>query len=213
MKTGNRLTALLLAFVLPWLLAPAAQAQGSPFQQTLDAFTQSYEAEAAGNYQGAIDALMAHYQARHYAMNLRLGWLHYLTGAYDRAVQYYRRAVSLKPLSIEARLGLVIPLAALGNMDEVLTTYKQILDIDPNHALTHYRVGALYYAREDFRMAERHFEKVVNHYPFDADSLLMLAWTKYRLGKRDEARLLFEQVLLYNPANVSAREGLDLTAQ
>lgn len=205
--------------IAPWLAAlwllplPALEAQSASFEQMQAAFGKSYEREAAADYQGAIEALMTHYQARHYPLNLRLGWLYYLAGTYDRSVQHYRRAIELKPLSIEARLGLAFPLAALGNMDELLDNYQAILAIDPQHALTNYRIGALYYAREDFRMAEQHLGKVVNHYPFDADSLLMLAWTKYRLGKRDEARILFQQVLLYQPNNASAADGLQLCNQ
>ena len=51
---------------------------------------------------------------------------------------------------------------------------------------------------------------VVNHYPFDYDSVIMLAWTNYRLGKMREAKVLFQKALLIQPGAESALEGLSL---
>ena len=64
--------------------------------------------------------------------------------------------------------------------------------------------------RKDYKQAYIFFEKVVNLYPFDYQSLLMLGWTNYRLGKPREAKILFNKALLYSPGDASAKEGLAL---
>jgi len=189
------------------MLTAIISAQNAAVQE---AFKSSYELEKEGEYSKAINALKKVYDDNSYELNLRLGWLHYSSGLFTEAAAYYQKGIDLKPLSIEARLGYVLPTSALGNWEQVLTTYKAILEIDPNHSLTNYRTGLIYYGRQDYKTAERYIEKVLNLYPFDYDSLLMLGWTKYFLGKRNEAKVLFNKVLLYSPEDDSALEGLDL---
>ena len=40
--------------------------------------------------------------------------------------------------------------------------------------------------------------------------MLMSAWNLYFLGKYGEAKELFQRVLLYNPQDTSAKEGLSM---
>ncbi len=116
----------------------------------------------------------------------------------------------MRPLSIEARLGIVLPLSSVGNWNEVETHYRQILETDPANSLVNYRMGLLHYGREDYQNASKYFELVVNHYPFDYDGVIMLAWTNFKLGKFREAKVLFNIALLIRPDDESALEGLSL---
>jgi tetratricopeptide (TPR) repeat protein len=174
------------------------------------AFSESYVREKAGKYQEAAAALKAYYDAGSYEINLRLGWLTYLQGQFMESLGYYNRATELMPYAIEPRLGLVLPASSLGNWDLVITQYNKILEIDPNNTVTLYRLGLIYYDKKDYKQAYKYFEKVVNLYPFDYQSVLMLGWTNYRLGKTREAKILFNKTLLYSPEDASAKEGLAL---
>ncbi len=176
----------------------------------LNAFKSSYAQEEKGDYAQAVNTLKKVYDENSYETNLRLGWLLYSAGQHTEAVTYYQRAIKNKPMSIEARLGYALPASVLGHWNQILSAYQEILKIDPNHSLTNYRVGSIYYARKDYKTAERYFEKVINMYPFDYDTLLMLGWTKYFLGKSGEAKVIFNKVLLYEPSDKSAAEGLSL---
>ena len=175
-----------------------------------DVFTQSYYSEKQANYTLAISAMRKVYDPQSYEINLRLGWLNYEAGLYKESLNYYQAAVTLMPYSIEAKLGLVYPAAALGNMTQVMDTYKKILEIDPQNTTANYRMGYIFYDKKDFQSAFPYFEKVVNLYPFSYDGLLMFAWTNYQLGKTREAKVLFNKVLLLSPGDVSALEGLAL---
>lgn len=182
------------------------------FAQTdlVKAFENSYSYEAEGNYARALNVLQAVYQADSYELNLRIGWLYYLSGSISESVAYYSRAIALKPYGIEARLGIAFPLSADGRWDEVLVQYNKILEIDPQNSLTNYRIGLIYYNRKQYERAEAYLEKVVNLYPFDYDSMLLFAWIKFQLGKTREARVLFNKVLMHTPGDPSATEGLGL---
>jgi TolA-binding protein len=88
--------------------------------------------------------------------------------------------------------------------------YFDILRIDPGNYTANYRLGSIYYGREDYTNAYKYFEKIANMYPFDHDALLMFAWTHFRLGKLREAEVLFNKVLMNKPDDESAAEGLEL---
>lgn len=173
-----------------------------------EAFSQSYKLEAAEDYKNAVNVLSRVYDENNYYVNIRLGWLSYMAGDQTRAVAYYKKAIKLMPLSIEARLGIAYPLSVLGNWDQIINYYLEILKIDPNHSLTNYRLGSIYYNRGKYDKARVYLEKVVNLYPFDYDSLLLLAWTKLNMGQYGEARALFQTVLLNRPNDESALNGL-----
>jgi len=183
------------------------------FSQNSDlqnAFTESYALEATGEYKKAGEILKTVYQESSYETNLRLGWLNYSAGLFTESMAFYQKAIDLMPYSIEAKLGLVYPASALGNWNLVARTYENILHLDPANYTANYKLGLIYYGREEFSKAFSNFQKVVNYYPFDYNSAIIFAWTNLKLGKNREAKILFEKVLLLSPSDKSALEGLSL---
>nr|NQU92764.1 tetratricopeptide repeat protein [Bacteroidota bacterium] len=180
------------------------------FQQVEAAFAESYQFEKNENLENAIRELENVYSENSYEINLRMGLLNYLTGNYIESSGYYKKAIGLKPFSVEARLGIVYPEAALGNWTFVKAQYFNILEIDEMNTLVNYRLGLMFYNEEDYTTAMRFFEKVVNQYPFDYDGTIMYAWTHLKTGKLRQAEVLFQKALLIKPGDESAREGLEL---
>lgn len=175
-----------------------------------EAFKNSYSYENKGEYSKAIKELKDNYHEDSYEINLRLGWLNYSSGNFTESMAYYQKAIQLQPLSEEARMGYVLPASSVGNWDSVLKTYLEILKTNPYNTTILYRVGLIYYGKEQYSQAYSYFEKVVNLYPFSYDGLLMFAWTNLKLGKLREAKVLFQKILLLSPNDNSAKEGLGL---
>lgn len=175
-----------------------------------EAFKTSYAHERNAEYSKAAEVLKKVYDESSYELNLRLGWLDYQAGLFTESIAFYNKSILLMPMSIEARLGFVLPAAALGNWNQVITRYNEILKIDPNHYTVNYRMGLIYYGKQDYQTAYKYLEKIANLYPFDYDALHMFGWTNYKLGKLREAKLLFGKALLNKPGDTSAREGYDL---
>lgn len=191
------------------LLAGTGYSQNTP-EVIGAAFKTSIESEIAGEYSKAIEAIQQVYSEDSYEQNLRMGWLNYQAGSFTESAAYYERACKLMPLSIEAKMGFVMPAAALGSWPQIETKYREVLAIDPHNSLVNYRMGQLHYGREDYAGAHNYFEAVVNHYPFDKNGVLMLGWTNLRLGKNREAKVLFQKVLWIDADNASATEGLGM---
>jgi tetratricopeptide (TPR) repeat protein len=174
------------------------------------AFVNSYSSEFEGDYSEAIKTLKAVYDPDSYHINTRLGWLSYMQGQFTESAAYYQKAIELKPYAIEARFGLTYPASAMGNWGPVKEQYIKILEVDPMNTKANDYFGLMYYEHADFETAAKHFEKVANLYPFDGDAVLMLGWSNFQLGKTREAEVLFNEVLLIDPENESAIEGLGL---
>lgn len=203
-----RTTFLKAAIVLSVMMPCTLHSQDA--EKQIGIFRESYALEATGELQKSIEVLRTIYDEKSYEINLRLGWLTYLTGSFIESTSYYNRAITIMPYAIEPRLGAVYPLSAMGNWDQVIDQYKKILATDPQNSLVNYRMGVIYYNREEYKTSHQYLEKVVNLYPFDIDGLVMLAWCKYRLRQFREAKILFQRALMHTPGNASAREGLEL---
>lgn len=173
----------------------AAFAQEDP----TDAFSESYTHEYNKDYQKAIEALQVHYKADFYEANLRMGWLHYLTGDYLKSQRYYKTAMNLKPESIEAMFGYVYPLAALENWNEVVETYKTILKLDPENYTANIRMANIFYYRKDFNQALSYAKMNWELYPFDYATNLVMGQIHIGLGKINEAKEYLEVAQLYYP--------------
>lgn len=191
-----------------FILFTVAFCSGQSNDDLRKAFKDSYGYEAKADYYNAIEALKKVNSSNSYEVNLRLGWLYYLNQQYKESMYYYQTSINLAPYSIEAKLGYVYPAAALKEWLKIAEQYNAILSIDPQNSTANYQLGVLYYYKPDYQTAFGYFDKVVNAYPFDYSSVLMLAWTNFKLGKSSEAKTLFNKALLIKPDDPSALEGL-----
>jgi len=203
METINKL----FASIVLILSAGVINAQTEAQIQT--AFAESYKTELSSNYVMSVSVLKSVYQPDNYNINARLGWLLFLSKQYTESISYYEKAVKLKPYAIEVRFGLIKDYNALESWDKVKEQYEAILKIDSQNTTSLYWLGVLLYNRKDYDEAGKNFEKIVNLYPMDYGSVIMLAWTKLYQGRKSDALVLFNQALLLSPNDASALSGLN----
>ncbi|MEI6456851.1 MAG: hypothetical protein WCO93_11235, partial [bacterium] len=190
------------------ILVPVFSFAQSNIKAVQDAFETSYAQEKKGELNKAMNTMTAVYSEDSYEINARLGWLNYVAGLFTESMAYYQKAIKLRPYAIEARFGYVNPAYALGNLDQVIGQYQEILKIDPQNTTANYRMASIYNGKNDFATAERYVEKVVNLYPFDYDSHLLYGWILLKMNKTREAQVMFNKVLILKPKDVSATQAL-----
>ncbi len=173
-------------------------------------FKQSYDYEATKNYEAAINTISSVYIETSYEINIRLGWLNYLSGKFKESIKYYQKAIELMPAATEPKWGIIYPYTKLENWIEVEKNYAAVLKIDPQNSTANYNLGLIYYYRKDYISAKKYFDVSLNLFPFNYNNLLMSAWTNYFLGNKNEASILFNKTLLLSPNDKSALEGLSL---
>jgi tetratricopeptide (TPR) repeat protein len=203
METLRMLSVIVLSFIFTGTL----NAQSETKIQA--AFAESYKAELSSNYVVAVSEIKSVYQAENYMINARLGWLLFLSKQYTESISYYEKAIKLKPYGIEARFGHIKDYNALESWEKIKEQYEAILKIDSQNTTSLYWLGVLLYNRKDYDNAAKNLEKVVNLYPMDYGSVIMLAWTKLYQGKKADAKILFNQALILSPGDASATSGLN----
>lgn len=210
MKKYLILTALLIAAIVTLLAGkPASQ----KFPNIVPAFASSIDAEKRGDYAEAIRLLAVIYPEHRgdYLMNLRLGWLHYLSRKHEESGKYYTMAIDISSRkSIEAFLGLTLPMAALERWDAVESAYRSILALDGNNYTANLRLGQIYLNRGQYAKAKPLLDKAQTLYPGEYEANLSLGWTHYYMGDRPNARRLLTTALMLAPGDSLALKGLDL---
>lgn len=180
--------------------------------ELLIAFESSYTNEYNLDYNKAIKNLSDVYNDNetNYELNLRLGWLNYLVENHNDSEKYYATAMKLKPLALDAIYGHILPLLQQEKYNDVISLAEKALTIAPNDSRAEYYIGLAYYYKKDYLKSEKYLEKAINKYPFDLDINLMLGWTKFALGKKNEAKVLFKVAQRHSPNNASVKSAIEL---
>lgn len=141
--------------------------------QIREALKRSCEAEKSRDYGKGIEALLEQYRAHsgHYALSLRLGWLHYLDGKQDQAERYYKAAVEAAPKSIEAKLGYLLPLLAAAKYDETETLARRIIAVDAENYYGNLRLAVALRLQNKATEAREIVERMLAAYPTDSSFL------------------------------------------
>jgi tetratricopeptide (TPR) repeat protein len=187
------------------------------FEQKIDpkitAFNKSLDYENSFDYEKAVKELINIYNENkdNYLINLRLGWLYYNLGLNNESRIYYENAVKILPNSIEAKIGLTLPLSKLENWDEVRKLYEQILKLDPQNYTANLRLGQYYLLRGNYYDANKYLSISIKNFPSDYESNLSFGWTQYYIGNKKKAKELFINTLMLSPNDSLATIGYNLS--
>ena len=173
-------------------------------------FNESYVFESEKKYDNAINSINQAKTDNCYECYYRLGWLYYSAGKNAESASNYLIASKLMPAATEPLWGLVNVYLKTEKWIELEKTYLSILKLDATNSTANYRIGLIYYYRKDYVNAKKYFDVSLNQYPTDVDFLVMSAWTNYFLGNIPASKVLFTKVILLQPTNNSAEEGLKL---
>ena len=175
-----------------------------------DAYYKSYNYEKIQNYSDAINTLMPVYNEfpNTYTVNLRLGWLYYLSTNYANAISHYDRSIKISPYSLEAKLGRLLPLLAQHRYGEVEKEAFQILNVDYYNYYGNLRLAYALRMQQKFDVAVKITQKMLVIYPIDVQFLTEFALGKIGLGETDEAMAVFSNILILDPENVTAKSYL-----
>jgi tetratricopeptide (TPR) repeat protein len=177
-----------------------------------ESYYKSYDYEKSQNYADAIKALQVAFRAfpAGYTLNLRLGWLYYLSGKYANAEQHYLTAVKVAPSSIEAKLGYTLPLLAQERYEDVEAIARQVLRVDLSNYFANLRLVIALRGQGKTETAEKIVDAMLNLYPTDVALLSQKALLRVDVDDKATARARFQDILILDPQNVLAREQLKL---
>jgi tetratricopeptide (TPR) repeat protein len=93
---------------------------------------------------------------------VRLGNLYYDHGQYQRAVDWYGKALEIDPRNANVRTDRGTSYWNLNQPDAAIAEFKKSLDIDPGHAQTLYNMGVVYlHGKNNVEEAKKAWQKLL----------------------------------------------------
>ena len=93
---------------------------------------------------------------------------------------------------------------------EAISAYHRVLDLAPNHAAAHINLGTLYYNRQEFGLAERHYRQAIDADPRYALAYFDLGNVLDETGRVQEAVATYKTALQLAPTYADAHYNLAL---
>ena len=170
-----------------------------------DPWKESYRLESVYQYDAALNALNS-VSSENELVLLRRGWLHYLKGSHSKSIDNYKKAIAKNSKSIDARLGIMLPLMAQQRWRETASNAKKVLEVAPWNYHAHVRLMATEEALKQWPELEKHARAVHERYPSDADPLVFLARAYRKQGNNKGATQTYNKVLVLVPDHFESKQ-------
>jgi tetratricopeptide (TPR) repeat protein len=93
---------------------------------------------------------------------------------------------------------------------EAIAAYHKVLELEPTHAAAHINLGTLYYNRQDFGLAERHYRQAIESDPRYALAYFDLGNVLDETGRVQEAVQTYKVAIQLAPTYADAHYNLAL---
>jgi len=176
-----------------------------PLAAEKDPWAESYRLEAQKQYAQAAQALSGLPQNLE-LLQLRQAYLAYLQGRYEDSVAGYRRAMAAFPQSLDAQLGLTLPLLALRRWEEAALVARKVIDQCAWNYWAHVRLLVAEEGLQQWKALAIHGQELAKRYPSDPTAFTYWARGEAHAGRSSEARQAYRRVLQLYPAHKEALE-------
>jgi tetratricopeptide (TPR) repeat protein len=102
---------------------------------------------------------------------------------------------------------------ASGKLEQAQRNVQNALGLNPRSAEAYHQQGLIYFGQGEFTPAETEFRKSLKLQPGNKHTMLDLAATLAKLGKREEVRRLCATVLVHSPTPELRERARDILAK
>ena len=163
------------------------------------------------NLDGGIPALSDLIRTQHPPQpnfSIELGDAMRHAGGLTGAIDAYRQAIALDPLSSRAQRRLGVALGSAGQSDEAVAVLQKAIDHDPDNSLLWYEAAVIESRRGNSGKAIEDLRKSIALKPDFADAQNNLGSNLARTGDQRGAEAAFRAALAINPYDSDARANL-----
>jgi tetratricopeptide (TPR) repeat protein len=97
-----------------------------------------------------------------------------------------------------------------GTQNEAILVYSKVLEMEPKHAAAHINLGTLYYNRQEYALAERHYRSAIEIDPRYALAYFDLGNVLDETGRVQEAINIYKTAIQLAPTYADAHYNLAL---
>ena len=130
--------------------------------------------------------------------------------ARERAIEHYRRAVSLDPGYVDAHYNLGVALERIERYDESVLSYERVLALDPARGDAFNNLGVVYERLGQSGKAAAAYLRSIQLSPLNVEPRLNLGGVLLRDGRYEEARAAIVEAMALGKASVSAYQDLGM---
>lgn len=167
------------------------------------AWQESYRLENLYQYDAALNSLKKTSSNNEFVL-LRRGWLNYLKGSHSESINNYKKSLSKNGKSLDARLGIILPLLAQQRWREAAVNANKVLKIAPWNYYAHLRLMITEQKLAQWSQLQKHALTAHHHFPSDPSFIVYLARANLKLGNTSDARAWYKKLLELTPENFEA---------
>ena len=130
--------------------------------------------------------------------------------ARERAIEHYRRAVSLDPGYVDAHYNLGVVFERIERYDESVLSYERVLALDPARGDAFNNLGVVYERLGKSGKAAGAYRQSIRLSPLNVEPRLNLGGVLLRDGRHEEARAAIVEAMALGGATVSAYQDLGM---
>ena len=134
-------------------------------------------------------------------------------GRHDEAVEYFKRALVLKPDDEEAVINLAKAYRSLGRDDDAIVGFRRFLQLDPKNAQVHYEIAQILIDHHDLSGATQELQQALQVEPTMAAARNALGVVALTQGNVDRAQQEIQQALSQKPDVRLAHFNLGVIAE
>jgi tetratricopeptide (TPR) repeat protein len=139
---------------------------------------------------------------------IQLGQLHAAKRS-DLAILYFKNAIDVNPSKQESYYALAYYYQQTGRVTEAMSTYLQLLELDPQHVPSMHNLGfLLLFEKNQADEALVWFDKALNLDPEFIQAQYHRGYCLEFLGQKSEARQAYQAALALDPQMALAQQGL-----
>lgn len=174
--------------------------------QTVQDLQPNYPGVEVGlaNLRYAQGKLPAADQTRYAALNVEAGDQCRQSGNLKTAAEYYRQAIAMNPMLVDAHYFLGLTLQAQGNWDEAIACYRKVQELQPNHLKVDLSLANLFHAQGKLSPSDRIRYANLNH---------EMGNQCRQMNDLPSAIESYRQAIMMNPDLVEVRNDLRTTLE
>lgn len=160
---------------------------------------------SAGGMQPDVAETLAKAEAepQNFVAQMKTGDMYAQIGRFDKAAEFYKRGLVLKPTDFQANIVVANALFDSGNFDEAEGYYARALEINPKDLNARTDLGTTFVERSspDYGRAIAEFDKALEIDPKHEPSLYYLGIAYFRKGDADSAKKALARLEAANPSS------------
>ncbi len=176
-------------------------------QNGTDPWSQSYKLEIQKDYAQAAKVIAPFRESNEFAQ-LRWAYLTYMQGKYDESAKAYQKALEMNPKSLDALLGMTLPLMAQKRWSEAAAKAQKAIEASPWHYTAEVRLLYCAEAQSQWDVLLSRGRELARRYPSDATAVRYWARGAAMLGQTQAAREAYRRVLELYPGHTEAEAYL-----